>query len=253
MVVLEDTQPPTKRVKTPADDPKCFSGNNSLIDPMEMIGSKGYIKKSEYVRVITDALYSLGFDKVGDLLEEESRINLHSATAKLFLEQVKAGEWDKSIATLEGSELKDEKAVKFLLLEQKFFEFLKIENVSDALEILREKMEPLGVNRKRLHELASKLVSATGEDTESVSSRSKVVEKLQKLLPPAFIIPERRLEYLIEKAFEFQLFLCPYHNVLDSDLSLCSNHHCVNPKIPSESVQVIRQCTNPQMLLLIAL
>lgn len=228
-----DTEPPSKRVKM-------------------MIGSKGFINKSEFIRIITDATYSLGFDKIGNLLEDESGIPLHSTVVKLFLEQVNNGEWDNSIATLQGFQLQNEKDVVFLLLEQKFFEFLKLEKDTDALEVLRKEMAPLAVNKKRMHELASKLISDSGKDTECVSSRSKVVEELQNLFPPGFIIPEKRLESLIEKAIDYQLFLCACHNIPDSDLSLCSDHHCGINKIPSETLQVTRICTNPQMLLLIA-
>lgn len=219
---------------------------------MDFIGSKGIVKKSEFVRIITDALISLGFVGTAARLEEESGIPLHSPIAKQFLKLVEDGEWDNCIDALHGFQLRDEKAVRFLLREQKFFAFLKIGNVTDALRTLREEMVPLDVNRKRIHELTSKLISASGEDTESVNSRSKVVEKLQILFPPAVIIPKRRLEYLVEKTLNLQRFYCTFHNIPDSDLSLCADHDCGDHKIPSETVQVIRLCTDPLMLLLIS-
>ncbi|KAL1196660.1 putative WD repeat-containing protein 26 [Cardamine amara subsp. amara] len=94
-------------------------------------------------------------------------------------------------------------------------------------------MAPLGVSMKRLEQLSFKLIIPTGEDTDAVNSRSKVVEKLRKLLPPEVMIPERRLEYLLEDILDRQLMICKFHNVPDSDLSLCCDHHCRRDKIPS--------------------
>lgn len=74
-----------------------------------------------------------------------------------------------------------------MLLEQKFFEFLKTENVAGSLRTLRDEMEPLGVNKKRIHELASQVISASVEDAESV----RFVERLQSLFPPAVSISWR--------------------------------------------------------------
>ncbi|KAL1204018.1 putative WD repeat-containing protein 26 [Cardamine amara subsp. amara] len=214
-------EPPSKRLKT--------------------IGSRGFIKESEFIRIITEALYSLGYDQSGNFLQDESGIPLHSTIVKQFLEQVKKGEWDNSIATLQRIQLQNEKAVIFLLLEQKFFEFLKSEKDTDALQILRQEMVPLGVNNKRVHELASKLLSASGKDTQGANSGSKVVEKLQHLFPPALIIPKKRLEYLIEKTFDYQLLYCDCHNIPNNEFSLCSDHHCGIHKIPSETVQTLEE------------
>lgn len=269
MGVVEDTEPPLKRAKRLLDEPNGFSGNssvrgssvsnNSLGDLMarpltsqgddETIGSKGVIKKSEFIRIITRALYSLGYDKTGAMLEEESGISLHNSIIKLFLQQVKDGKWDESVKTLHRIGLPDEKAVKsasFLLLEQKFLELLKIEKIVDALGTLRNEMVPLRINTKRVHELASSLISpssfishtTSAPGKESMNTRSKVLEELQNLLPASVIIPEKRLEYLVENSLHIQRDSCVFHNTLDSDLSLFSDHQCGKHQIPSQTVQV---------------
>ncbi|XP_010546278.1 PREDICTED: WD repeat-containing protein 26-like [Tarenaya hassleriana] len=264
MGVVEDTEPPLKRAKTLVDEPNGFSGNSSVIDSVnnylgdlmarpltsqgdgETIGSKGVIKKSEFIRIITRALYSLGYDKTGALLEEESGIPMHASIVKLFLQQVMDGKWDESVGTLHKIGLHDEKAVKsasFLLLEQKFFELLKMEKVADALGTLRNEIVPLGVNVKRVHELASCLISPSKFLSQSVS-RSKLVEELQNLLPASVIIPEKRLEYLVEKALRIQRDSCVFHNTLDSDLSLFSDHQCGRHHIPSQTVQILESHTD---------
>lgn len=268
MGVVEDTEPPLKRAKRLADEPNGFSGNssvrgcsvnNSLGDLMarpltsqgddETVGSKGVIRKSEFIRIITRALYSLGYDRTGAMLEEESGIPLHNSIVKVFLQQVKDGKWDESVVTLHRIGLPDEKAVKsasFLLLEQKFLEFLKIEKIVDALGTLRNEIVPLHINTKRVHELASFLISPSNfmSDTtsspgkESVNSRSRVLEELQNLLPASVIVPEKRLEYLVENFLHIQRDSCVFHNTLDSDLSLYCDHQCGKHQIPSHTVQV---------------
>ncbi|KAF8115682.1 hypothetical protein N665_0025s0142 [Sinapis alba] len=273
MGVVEDTEPPLKRAKRLADDDETngFSGNssvrgsssscvtNSLGDLMarpltsqgddETIGSKGVIKKSEFVRIITRTLYSLGYGKAGAMLEEESGIPLHHSFVETFLQQVKEGKWDESVVTLHRIGLLDEKAVKsasFLLLEQKFFELLKFEKIADALGTLRNEIEPLHINTKRVHELASSLItpSTSGPGKENVSSRSKVLEELQNLLPASVIIPEKRLECLVENSLHIQRDSCVFHNTLDSDLSLFSDHQCGKHQIPSRTVQILESHTD---------
>ncbi|KAK3198040.1 hypothetical protein Dsin_021455 [Dipteronia sinensis] len=75
-------------------------------------------------------------------------------------------------------------------------------------------------------------------DNEGAKSRSEFLTKLQKLLPPSIVIPEKRLEHLVESALDVQQDSCAFHNTLDSDLSLYSNHRCGRNRIPSPTLQV---------------
>ncbi|KAL1204019.1 putative WD repeat-containing protein 26 [Cardamine amara subsp. amara] len=210
-----------------------------------MLGSKGLLKKSEFIRIIIDALFSLGFNDVAALLEKNSGIPLHNSITKEFLELVNQGDWNKSIDALQGFELPDEKTVKFLLLEQNIYELCKMGNLTDAQGIFNDKILPLGVDRNLTNELALRALSGSNEATETVISRSEFVDKkLQKLFAPGFIIPKKRLEYLLEKALDLQRIYCRFHNVPDSDLSLYCDHHCHDHKIPSETVQTLEEHTD---------
>lgn len=264
---IEDSEPPLKRVKGPVAESKNFAEDSSVTESLvcslgdmmarpltsqgdeETIGSKGVIKKSEFIKIITRALYSLGYDKSGALLEEESGIPLHSSVVNLFMQQVMDGKWDESVATLHMIGLLDEKTIKsasFLILEQKFLELLRVDKVSAAVNTLRNEIVPLQINISRVHELAACIISPShstavglsGQDTEGAKSRSRFLEELQKLLPASVIIPERRLEHLVERALDVQRDSCLFHNTLDSDLSLYSDHHCGRNQIPSQTLQV---------------
>lgn len=262
----EDAEPPLKRAKVPSEDlekspynsscTNSISGSlgDSMARPLysqgdgERIGSKGLIKKHEFVRILTRALYSLGYDKAGDLLQEESGIQLHPSAVSLFMQQVLDGKWDESLATLHTMGLADEsvaKSASFLILEQKFLELLKDGKLMDALATLRNEIVPLSINKGRVHELAASIISPSQTVVLRLSSldagknsRSRCLENLQKLLPAAVMIPERRLEHLVEQALDMQRLNCVFHNTLDSELSLLSDHQCGRNQIPSQTSQV---------------
>ncbi|KAG8659882.1 WD repeat-containing protein 26 homolog [Manihot esculenta] len=221
----------------------------------DVVGSRGVIKRVEFVRIIAKALYSLGYKKSSARLEEESGIPLHSSTVNLFMQQILDGSWDESVATLHSIGLKDENIVKsasFLILEQKFFELLDGERIMDALKTLRTEIAPLRVNNGRIRELSSCIVSpslrasigSSKQDNARMKSRSKLLEELQKLLPPTVIIPERRLEHLVEQALTLQRDACIFHNSMDREMSLYADHHCGRDQIPSQTLQILEAHTD---------
>ncbi|CAJ1971300.1 unnamed protein product [Sphenostylis stenocarpa] len=258
---VEDEEPALKRMKLSSKGLVGLSNGSSSKEPVgglssdfmarplpskgdeQVVGSKGVIKKEEFVRIIAKALYSLGYGKSGAHLEEESGIPLHSPGVNLFMQQILDGNWDDSVATLHKISLADESMVKsasFLILEQKFFELLNGEKVMEALKTLRTEIAPLCINSSRIRELSSCIVSLSPRlDIVRVRSRSKLIEELQKLLPPTVMIPEKRLEHLVEQALILQREACPFHNSLDKEMSLYSDHHCGKDQIPSSTLQIL--------------
>ncbi|GAB2265621.1 WD repeat-containing protein 26 [Dionaea muscipula] len=254
---IEEGEPPLKRVKESSEESNSFFTNSfsfesaasSLGDPMplplpfqgdgEMVGTKGVIRKQEFIKIITRALYSLGYDRSGALLEEESGIPLHSPVVRQFMKQVLDGKWDESVATLHEIGVSNDvmKSASFIILEQKFLELLQKDRTSDALNTLRNEITPLDINFKRVHELAACVVLL---GTRPVSSRSEILVKLEKVLPAEVIIPERRLEHLVEQALDVQRDSCVFHNTLDSELSLYTDHQCGRNRIPSQTLQILQ-------------
>ncbi|KAI9177465.1 hypothetical protein LWI28_015534 [Acer negundo] len=270
---VEDDEPASKRMKLSSGELRGLSNGSAFTEPIagssrdlmarplpsegdeEVIGPKGVIKRVEFVRIIAKALYSLGYNKSGAHLEEESGIPLQSSVVNLFMQQILDGNWDESVATLPNIGLLDESVIKsasFLILEQKFFEFLDGEKVMDALKTLRTEIAPLCINNNRVRELSSCLVSPSHcgfvgslrRDIVRAKSRSKLLEELQKLLPPTIMIPERRLEHLVEQALILQREACTFHNSSDKDMSLYTDHHCGKDQIPSRTLQVLKDHTD---------
>lgn len=263
---LDGIEPPLKRVKGFSVELESISNNSSLQGPIvplggpmarsvpslekeDIVGSKGVIKKVEFIRIITKTLYSLGYEKSGKVLQEESGINLHSSAVSLFRKQVLDGNWDKSVATLWRLGLSEDilKTASFLIWEYKFFNLIQKDKVMDALKTLRTEIAPLKINKKRLHELSSCVISSSrisllgfaGIDVDSEKSRLKLLDELHKVLPPSIIIPERRLENLVEQALCIQRDACFFHNSLDDSLSLYTDHQCGKDQIPSKTLQVL--------------
>ncbi|XP_022774606.1 WD repeat-containing protein 26-like [Durio zibethinus] len=266
---VEDDEPASKRMKLSSEELRLLSNGSAIKEPLagssgglmawplhsqggkEVVGSKGLIKKVEFVRIITKALYSLGYIKSGAHLEEESGITLHSSLVNVFMRQILEGSWDESIVTLHDIGLTDERTIKsasFLILEQKFFELLDEEKVMDALNTLRTEIAPLCINNSRVRELSSSIVSPSQcfsvwslkQDTLRARSRTKLLEELQKLLPPTVMIPERRLEHLVEQALVLQRGACLFHNSMDKEMSLYADHQCGRDQIPSQTLQILQ-------------
>ncbi|KAK6142394.1 hypothetical protein DH2020_022742 [Rehmannia glutinosa] len=266
---VEDDEPPSKRVKVSSGESGGLSngisvrdqGSCSISDSMarllasqeddEVVGSRGVIKKVELVRIIAEALYSLGYSKTGARLEEESGIPLHSSLVDLFVQQILDGQWDESVTTLHEIDLTDESITKlasFVILEQKFFELLDGGKLMDALKTLRTEIAPLCVNGDRVRELSYVIVSPSQNLLERTSgqesrlkSRKKLLEELQKLLPPTVIIPENRLVHLVEQALDLQRDACRFHNSSVAEMSLLTDHQCGRDRIPCQTLQILQE------------
>ncbi|KAL1567573.1 transducin family protein / WD-40 repeat family protein [Salvia divinorum] len=216
----------------------------------KVVGSNGVISKVEFVRIITEALYSLGYSKIGAHLEEESGIPLHSNLVLTFVQQILDGQWDESVTTLHQIDLMDENIIKlasFAILEQKFFELLDGEEEMDALKTLRTQIIPLRVNCDRAPELSYFIVcpsqislDKTHSQESRLSSRKKLLGELRKLLPPTVIIPENRLVCLVEQALDLQKDNCRFHNSV-GEMSLLVDHQCGKDKIPYQTVQILKE------------
>lgn len=273
MGAIEDEEPPLKRLKVSSpglrrgleeEAPSLSVGSVSILmakslslEEGETVGSKGLIRRVEFVRIITQALYSLGYQKAGALLEEESGILLQSSNVALFRKQILDGKWDESVVTLRGIDQVEVegntlKAASFLILQQKFFELLDKGNIPEAMKTLRLEISPLQLNTKRVHELASCIVfpsrceelGYSKQGNPKSSERMKVLQEIQQLLPPSIMIPEKRLERLVEQALNVQREACIFHNSLDPALSLFTDHQCGRDQIPTTTLQVLESHKN---------
>ncbi|KAJ1157844.1 hypothetical protein NDU88_010541 [Pleurodeles waltl] len=215
----------------------------------------------DVIRLIGQHLNGLGLNQTVDLLMQESGCRLEHPSATKFRNHVMEGEWDKAENDL--NELKSLVhsphaivRMKFLLLQQKYLEYLEDGKVLEALQVLRGELTPLKYNTERIHILSGYLMCSHAEDLRAkaewegkgTASRSKLLDKLQTYLPPSVMLPPRRLQTLLRQAVELQRDRCLYHNTkLDNNLdsvSLLIDHVCSRKQFPCYTQQILTEHCN---------
>ncbi|XP_022103779.1 WD repeat-containing protein 26-like [Acanthaster planci] len=212
----------------------------------------------DIVRLIGQHLKGLGLTQTVEQLMIESNCRLEDPSASKFRAHVMAGEFNKAEEDLE--ELKPQMTcpqslmkMKFLLLEQKYLEYLEESRILEALQCLRQELTPLKFNTERVHVLSGFLMCTSKEELhrradwagKGHASRTKLMEQLQTFLPPSVMLPPRRLYTLLNQAVELQKHRCPYHNTTikndDSlqSISLLHDHICSRNQFPSKCRQVV--------------
>ncbi|XP_031629372.1 WD repeat-containing protein 26 homolog [Contarinia nasturtii] len=211
----------------------------------------------DIVRLIGQYLKIVGLGKTADHLIEESGCVLEHASATKFRQYVMHGDWIKADHYLqEVQQLIERKhnnivEMKFLLLEQKYLEYLEEGRVLEALHVLRNELTPLQYNTPRVHQLSSLMMCANSEELIRRSnwegkgdvSRTRLIDRLQSFLPPNVMLPPRRLRSLLKQAVQFQAEKCSGHDVcwrtdLDN-VSLLTDHDCGMDSFPVQTVQVL--------------
>ncbi|XP_028580371.2 WD repeat-containing protein 26 isoform X2 [Podarcis muralis] len=231
----------------------------------------------DVIRLIGQHLHGLGLNQTVDLLMQESGCRLEHPSATKFRNHVMEGEWDKAENDLnelkplvhsphaivgEPTQLKwectplKEQRMKFLLLQQKYLEYLEDGKVLEALQVLRCELTPLKYNTERIHILSGYLMCSHAEDLRAkaewegkgTTSRSRLLDKLQTYLPPSVMLPPRRLQNLLRQAVELQRDRCLYHNTkLDNNLdsvSLLIDHVCSRKQFPCYTQQILTEHCN---------
>lgn len=227
----------------------------------EVLGSKGLLKKHEFIRILVQCLYSLGFKKSASCLEYESNISYKTADFELLEKQVLSGNWDSCVAVLDrifDNSMDDTRnTALYLVFKQCLIEYLKQGGVSLALNVLQKQAPMLRMGKEKIHRLACDIVYSKEMESGEVDSclvqdlRKKLLVELEKLIPLPIVIPERRLEHLVEIAVMDQIDTCLYHNSWDA-VSLYKDHCCGRDQIPSETVQVLFiSLSNPYVFFLI--
>ncbi|KAJ3606892.1 hypothetical protein NHX12_026410 [Muraenolepis orangiensis] len=217
--------------------------------------------EEDVIRLIGQHLHGLGLNQTVDLLMQESGCRLEHSSATRFRNHVVEGEWDKA-----ENDLNELRALmhspnaivrmKFLLLQQKYLEYLEDGKVLEALQVLRGELTPLKYNTDRIHVLSGYLMCSHAEDLRAkaewegkgTASRSRLLDKLQTYLPPSVMLPPRRLQTLLRQAVELQRDRCLYHNTkLDSSLdsvSLLLDHVCSRKQFPCYTQQILTEHCN---------
>ncbi|RDX91282.1 WD repeat-containing protein 26 [Mucuna pruriens] len=211
----------------------------------EVLGSKGLIRRHEFVRIIIQCLYSLGYSKSALCLELESGISYKSNELHLLEPLILNGNWEDSIDYLNS--IKDvlgetRESSLFLVFRQCVMEYLDCGEDALALDVLRKQVSASDVDKYKVHSLAKCLLSLKDRELGAVDGdvvrdlRRKLLTDLEKLLPPPISVPEARLEHLVESTVTAWVDSCRYHSSSNS-VSLYEDHCCSRDQIPNTTTQ----------------
>ncbi|XP_031339856.1 WD repeat-containing protein 26 isoform X1 [Photinus pyralis] len=210
----------------------------------------------DIVRLMGQYLKSVGLNRTAESLMTESGCRLDHPAAAKFRQHVMDGDWNKAdhdlheLKSLLG-EANNLVEMKFLILEQKYLEYLEDGRVLDALHVLRNELTPLQHNTVRVHQLSSymmcsstqELRSRTNWDGKGTKSRGILMDKLQAFLPASVMLPPCRLRSLLNQALEFQTLRCRHHNTSQdtvfTNTSLLIDHCCPKDSFPTHTIQVL--------------
>lgn len=159
--------------------------------------------------MLEQALRALGYDSVAEALEHASGIVQQPQQASAFRQAVLLGSYDEALQLLPSVAADDGvmDRARFLLLRQKYLEGVQQGRTAEALQVLRQQLQPLRVQQQVLHSLAALLLqSGTGSGAiagvsaaQLEQGRAVLLDELQESLMPSLLIPERRLEELVEQ------------------------------------------------------
>lgn len=204
----------------------------------------------DIVRLIGQHLKLIGLDRTAHMLMQESGCSLEHPAATKFRDHVLNGDWQKADYDLQelqsivdddmklSSKHTNLIEMKFLLLEQKYLEYLDDSRPIDALHVLRNELTPLQHNTPRVHQLSSYMMCTNNEELyeraawegKNIRSRTRLMDRLQSFLPASVMLPPRRLHTLLRQAVELQTEHCTHHDMAwetsIDNVSLLSDHNC---------------------------
>ena len=132
-----DVTPSRKRAKTAESDDMeygdLYTNGNGVTEEgqanhPEFLGARSMVNRKEFIRLIQQALYSLGFRNAAKDVEVASGIDCEPAEVRAFRHAVTEGSWDRAVKLVSELDFSGEIAhnrAKFLVLREKYLEVSK--------------------------------------------------------------------------------------------------------------------------------
>lgn len=221
--------------------------------------------RNEVTRLITQALYDMGYTGVANLLEKESGLPIELPSVAAFRAAVLGGEWDqaeKLLLSLDWQPNTDLDYLSFLIRRQQYLELIEARDTKNALHILRTKLSVLPYDsneigfeeaerrRDEIHALTNVLMFNTDEfktvlhwDGAQGKSRGILLDSLQELISADMMIPKHRLARLLHQAKQFQLSRANYR-IDNTPFSLCKDFRDDRSKFPLRTTNILGEHTD---------
>lgn len=182
-------------------------------------------------------------------------VEMQPEVASRFRASVLSGDTESAIALLPqlSNDTGSIRRAKYLLLCRQYRDLIESGQSKSALKCLREQIQPIeaattqeagqdesGMPRA-LPQLAAMLLDLhphpchpkrrrEGSDLER---QEGLLLELQELLSPEMLLPDARLEHLVEQALLSQIERCPYHNSRNTKLSLMEDYRSGPESLPT--------------------
>lgn len=222
--------------------------------------------KEEITRILIQGLADLGYPDAADTLRHESGYSLETPAVEAFRTAILDGRWrDAELSVLyaavddaheeddgdrDGDANPDNShglvlvagaskpALLFAIRTQKFVECLDARNLSAALTVLQHELTPLHQDMNHLHSLSrllmcppDRLRSQVGWDGSVVQCRRRLLAQLSRSISPSVMMPDHRLNRILDYVRHAQVANCPYHNT-PRPPSLLLDHRCDRSRFP---------------------
>ncbi|KAJ3316741.1 hypothetical protein HDU76_001580 [Blyttiomyces sp. JEL0837] len=203
-------------------------------------------RREELLRLMVQSLTNMGYRDSASLLQKESGVILESATVTKFRSAILSGDWATAESLVPMLEVQQKSG------DQKYLELIEENSIPKALVVLRNELSPVCLDSNVLHRLSclmmcsdkADLMRQSNWDGAAGNSRSQLLLELQKHIPARVMLPENRLEALIEQALSLQRLNCLYHNVREGVESLYGDHSCDRMSFPCETRHVLAEHTD---------
>ena len=203
-------------------------------------------KENQLLRVILQQLETLGFTNTVAELQTESGVLLHSDPIVNLTSLVLNGDWEMAQDALVSLQLGNINEILFLIRCHVYIELLYNSNLHMALDVLQNLVTPVASDNVLLHKLSSLLFLSIDSipvvynfDTDSNNNgRANLLSRLKLLVSPHIMLPDNRLQVLIDQALEYQKSNCLFHNSLDKPTCLLTNHVCDRSVFPTKASMI---------------
>ncbi|EOD11386.1 hypothetical protein EMIHUDRAFT_452457 [Emiliania huxleyi CCMP1516] len=178
--------------------------------PTELLAS-GF-RRADVVRLVTQCLHSLGYERAASELVNESGVQCWPEPVSRFRAALLHGEWGAADALITNLHLPDpaSRRVRFLELST----YLLCRSVEE-------------------------LKARSGWDGGGGASRRLLLDELQEHIPPSLLLPENRLETLLQQAVRWQTLHAPPLTPDDVSPSLFEDVSFRHDGLPREASLVL--------------
>eukprot|EP00884_Botryococcus_braunii_P020191 jgi/Botrbrau1/6856/Bobra.152_2s0015.1 len=216
---------------------------------LTLLGNHQRFTKEDLLRLIIQQIYLFGYDEVAGKLEHDSNTKVEHPDIKSLRQAVEVGNWSAAVGIVKELDLeeKSKNEAVFIILKAKFLEGLERRDKLKALQCLREELSPIPGYLENVKQLSALLLCSTPQELYSKADcrrsetpgRQWLIQELQGVLPASLMVPERRLEQLVDQAIAWQLAQCAGFNSDKVQVSLLSDFTCGKERVPSITTQIL--------------